>query len=92
MVAELVEHPGRDPFVASGPQRRVGNLAVQDRFDADPRTAGDKADQDPPETQSVRDAGSMTTQRMIVRRWRREQRLNRCPDGIYHFGFERAHD
>ena len=91
MVAELVEHAGRDPFVASGAQGGVGDLAFEDRFDADPRTAGNEADGDPPKTQAVRDAWPVTAQRMRPRRGR-DQRFNHCPDRVDHSGLERAHD
>jgi hypothetical protein len=42
---ELVEHPDGDPLVTSSPQRRVRHLAIQDRFDVDPRGPGDQSDQ-----------------------------------------------
>ena len=89
--AELVEHAGSDPFIASRSQRRVGDLALQDRLDTDPRTPRHQADQDPPKTQPIRDPRPVTAQRMGPRP-SRDQGLNRSPDSIYHFGFERAHD
>jgi hypothetical protein len=91
MVAELIEHPRRDPLIPPGPQRRVRDLALQDRFDTDPRTARHQADQDPPETQPVRDPGPVTAQRVSSGHGR-DQRFDRRPHRIYHFGFQRAHD
>ena len=45
----------------------------------------------PQKAQAIRDPGPVTAQRMMVgNRW--YQRFDRCPHGIYHFGFERAHD
>jgi hypothetical protein len=80
-----------DPLVASGSQRCVGHLVVEDRFDVHPRRAGDKADQEPPEAQPIRDAGPMTTPGMGLN-LRRQQRLDRLPDDVHHLGIERAHD
>jgi hypothetical protein len=91
MLTELVEHPRHDPLIAPCPQRGVGDLVLQDRFDADPGTAGDQSDEDPPEAQPVRYPGPVTAQRMGFR-GRGDERLNRSPDGIYNFAFECAHD
>jgi hypothetical protein len=33
---QLLEDAGIDPLVAAGPQRRVGDLMVEDRFDVHP--------------------------------------------------------
>ena len=88
---QRLEHASCDPLVASGPQRRVRHLVFEDRFDIDPRRAGHEPDQDPPETQPVRDAGPVTPQRMGLHRGR-EQRLHRPPKNIHNFGLERAHD
>lgn len=63
----------------------------EDRFDIDPRRVGHETDQDPPETQPVRDTWPVTTQRMIIDP-DRQQRLDRPPDHIHNFGLERAHD
>jgi hypothetical protein len=66
-------------------------LSFEDRFDSHPRTARDEPDQGPPKAQAIRDPGPVAAQRMIIPN-RRDQRFDRCPDGIYHFGFERARD
>jgi hypothetical protein len=88
---ELFEHAGLDPFVASGAQGGVGYLAVEDRFDVDPRGARDETDQDPPEAQPVRHARPVTAE-WVGSIGNRQQRFDRCPDGSYHSGLERAHD
>jgi hypothetical protein len=49
-----------------------------------------QSDQDPPKAQPVGDPTSVTAQRVVLGH-RREQGLDCCPDGIYHFGFECAH-
>lgn len=61
---EAVEHTGGDPFVASRPQRRVGDGAAQQSLDIDPRAAGDEADQDPFEADPVGDTRPVAAQRM----------------------------
>ena len=63
----------------------------EDRFDVNPRRPGHQPDQDPPETQPVRDTWTVTTQRMIIDP-ARQQRLHGPPDHIHNFGLERAHD
>jgi len=87
---QLVEHAGRDPLVAAGPQRRIGHLEVHDRFDVDPRRSGHQPDQDPPETQPVRDPWSVAAERVLA--WFREQRFDGRENGVHHFGLECAHD
>jgi hypothetical protein len=88
---ETVEHTGGDPLVASRPQRRVGHGTTEQLLDIDPRAAGDEPDQDPFEAGPIRDARPVTAQRMGTGR-RREQTFDGVPDGIDHFGLERAND
>jgi hypothetical protein len=90
MVAEPIEHAGSDPFITASSQRRVRDLVLEDRLDADPRAAGDQSDEDPPKAQPVRNPRPVTAQRVALRSGR-DQGLDCCPDGIYHFGFECAH-
>src|ERR1035437_8620693 len=61
---ELVEHARADPFIATGPEGGVGDLELEDRFDADPRTTGDQSDEDPPKAQSIGNTGAVTAQGM----------------------------
>ncbi len=63
---ERVEHARVDPLVASGSQRRVRHLMLEDRFDVDPRRAGHEPNQDPSETQPIGDTGPMTTKWMHI--------------------------
>lgn len=88
---EPFEHPGRDPLIATGSQRRVRHLEVQDRFDVDPGGAGHEPDEDPPEAQVIVSSTAMTSQRMGPVGLR-EQRLEALPENIDHFTLERAHD
>jgi hypothetical protein len=91
LVLELLEHPRVDPLVAPGPQRRVRHPMLEDRLDIDPRRAGHQPDHDPAETQPVRSPRAMTPQRMVID-CGRQQRLERRPENLHHFGFQRAHD
>jgi hypothetical protein len=88
---ELFEYASADPFIPTGPESGVGDLELEDRLDTDPRTAGDQSDQDPPKAQSISHTRAVTAQGMGPVRGG-NQGLNRCPDGIYYFGLERAHD
>jgi len=63
----------------------------EDRFDVDPRRAGHEPDEDAPEAQPIRHAPSVAAQWMALRRGR-DPRFERSPEGISHFGLERAHD
>ena len=89
MLAQRVEYARSDPFVTASSQRRVRDPVFENRLDADPRAAGDQADEDPPKAQPIRDPGPVTAQRVVLGHWR-DQGFDRCPDGIYHFGFECA--
>jgi hypothetical protein len=86
-----VEDTGRDPFVASCPQRRVRDRATAEPFGHDPRAAGHQTDQHRFEAHPVRDAAAVTAEGMGPRQGR-DQRLDRCPDGIYHLRVQGAHD
>ena len=91
VAAHGVEHSRDDPFIAARSPCRIGHLVLEDRLDTRPRTAGAQTDENPPEAQPVRDPRPVTTQGVVLGH-RRDQGLDDRPDGIYHFGFECAHD
>jgi hypothetical protein len=66
-----VEDIGGEPLVVTTAQGRVGHGSTQKLFDIHPRPAGDEADQDAFEAHPVRDAGTVTTERVAAdrRRW-----------------------
>jgi hypothetical protein len=88
---ERLEHPSGDPLVTAAPQRRVRDAPAHERFDVDPGAPGDQSDEDPLEAHPVRNARPMAAQRVGID-GHGNQRLEGLPDGISHFGVERAHD
>ena len=88
---ELVEHPCCDPLVPSSAHRRVGDLVPTQPLGVLPRTPRDEPDEHHRKAVSVGLAPSVHPERMRVDR-HRDQRLERRPHDISHFGCERAHD
>jgi len=89
--AELVEHAGDDPLVAPCPGRRVRHLLRAEMLSVLPTAPRHQAYEDHLEAVAVRGSRTMTAQGMGVE-GNGQQRLTGSPDGIYHFGVERAHD
>ena len=88
--AQLVEHAGGDPLVATGSQCGVRDAMFEDGFDVDPRRPGREPDQEPPEAEPVGHSRPVTSERM---RWRfGKQWFDGGEHGVHHFGLECAHD
>ena len=88
---ELIEHASI-PLVATCSQCRVGDREVEDRFDVDPRRAGHQPDQNPAETDPVRNPRIVATERVFIDRGGQD-RLDRRPDRFGHLRVHRAcHD
>src|SRR5690606_22635329 len=85
LVDELVEHARRDPVVAAGPQGGIGGRAAEQTLGVDPRAARHQTDQDALEADPIGDPRAVTAQRVAVG-YRRDERLDRGPDSIDHFG------
>jgi hypothetical protein len=90
-VRQPVEHPCRHPLVPSGPQSGVRDLPSHQPFGVFPRTPRHQPDQDSLEADTVRSPLAVTSKRM-VHVGSGDERLDRRPDSIHHFGVQCAHD
>ena len=73
------------------PRRGIGNPVPAEAFRVLPRTARREPHENHIQAVPVQGTRPATPQRMGLDQ-RRDERLEGCPDGIEHFGVERAHD
>ncbi len=91
LLRDGVEDAGSEPFVAPLPRRGVGDPVAAEPLGVLPRATRGEPDEHHREAVPVRGPGPVTSERVrLDQGW--DERFDGRPDGIEHFGVERAHD